>query len=331
LEKRDLELEILDLSSFERFPAQEIFEHLGGLVIRLVEGDLSGSRLNSEEAEFWTDFLASHGSLVLVADDLGPREVWDSQLPSYVGFKGSKSTLNTEFLEGRSHDLISDQLNLGVGLSGARDLIRPLDGSGIDVVYQTQSGEVLGIKQQSCAFRMSYFSFLPEEIKDPQIRCQFYDRVIDWHLGYAVGEGMQAPEFPVIELSGDTKGIYNIWSEVPDSIIVLEFFATWCSSCSIQLPRMFSLRNKFRDQKVFFHFVSYKETIAKVEDYLQNHPQIDWKVNTTRNGLGAKKYGLKVLPGIYLIDRQRKILEIHQGLVEEAALEREINALLSKN
>lgn len=331
LESKDLDLTVLDLNNLSEFPAQEVFNHLSGLVIRLVESDQPGSVLTVDEADLWTEFLASHGSLILIGDQLGAQEVWDSTLPSYVGFGGTKSDISSGVLQGYANDLISDQLTLNIRLEGQRDVLRPLDGSGVDLVLQTPDGQVLGLKQQSCAFRMSYFSFLPDEILSTEDRAVFYERLIDWHLGYAIGEGMQAPEFPVIALNGETSGIYNVWAGHPDSIVVLEFFATWCSSCAVQLPRMVSLRDKFRNRNVFFHFVSYKESVSKIEEYLNLHPEIDWVVSTTSNGLGAKKYGLKQLPGVYILDTKRTIREIHQGLVSEEVLEREINQVLERH
>ena len=329
LEAKDFDLTILELNSESEFPAQKIFEHLNGIVVRLIESDQHDSALNVQEAEFWTDFLTSHGSLIIMADQLGAPEIWSSALPSYVGFGGSQSAISGGILKGSANDLISDKIVIGTKLDGQRDILQPLDGSGVDPVLYTPAGQVLGVKQQSCAFRMSYFSFLPDEIIEPSDRSLLYERIIDWHLGYAIGEGTQAPEFPVITLSGETAGIYNVWADQPDSIIVLEFFATWCSSCEVQLPRMVALRNKFRDKNVFFHFVSYKEPLTTVKEYLDTHPEIDWTVSTTINGLGAKKYGVKRLPGIYILDTQRKIREIHQGTVSEEILEREIKQVLA--
>ncbi|MBT3784999.1 TlpA family protein disulfide reductase [bacterium] len=321
--------QLIELKQGEAFPGREIFQYLKGAVIRVVEDSLPSTWMDAEEASFWIEFLTSHGSLVLFGDSLGSAEVYEAGLTQYIGFDSLREVVVAQTLNGSSHDLISEDLDLAVRLTSDRHVIKPRQNSGIDVVYQTNSGQVLGMKQQSCSFRMSYFTFLPSEIQDSSMRTTLLHRTLDWNLGFALGVGMQAPDFPVLQLNSELTGIYNLWNQHSESVIFLEFFATWCSSCEAQLPKIISLRNKFREEPVLFHFVSYKEPVEELLSYLGENPEIDWSVSGTQNGLGARRYGLKALPGIYIIDRKRKVRFIHQGSANEGKLERELREILS--
>ena len=95
-----------------------------------------------EESHFWAEFLSNRGSLTLFADTLSKDEqVYETDLPDYVGFKSKRLDAQVENLVGSDKDLISKGQMLSVNGTKKRDQIIPRTGSGIDVVYQSQDGD----------------------------------------------------------------------------------------------------------------------------------------------------------------------------------------------
>ena len=329
LKSKRFKYKLYSLRELKSLPFQEIFDQfIDSSVVRLIDQKDPQSYMTIEESHFWAEFLSNRGSLTLFADTLSKDEqVYETDLPDYVGFKSNRLDAQVENLLGSDKDLISKGQMLHVDGTKKRDQIIPRTGSGIDIVYKSQEGIVFGIKQQTCNFRMSYFTFLPGEIKDTKNRHKFIERVIDWNLGYSLGVGMQAPDFNILLPDGTPTGVYNEYNKL-NSIVIVEFMATWCSSCKKQLPTMVSLRKEFQEADVSFIFVSYKESIDIVQNYLKSHPEITWPVAITPDGQGALRYGIKALPGIFILDSNRKVRFINKRLTDLQTLKKNISILL---
>jgi len=325
------EVETFNLSELEEFPFAKVFAYKKTTVVRLVERSLPKSWMDLDEAEFWTDFLTARGSLVLFGDTLGPEEVYKSSFPEYVGFKSRTKTISKGVIQGTRKDLIAEGMRLQLGKRHKTTVIRPKAGSGIDTIFRFKSGDVAGMKQQSCAFKMAYFAFLPSWLQDLGKQEKLTVNALDWTLGLALDVGMQAPDFPILTLSETRTGFYNGLAQFKDQVIVLEFFATWCSVCESQLPDMVDLRSKFKDQPVAFYFISYKESPEILKNYKASHPEIDWPITITENGLGAKRFGVKSLPSVFILDKNRVIRSIHKGRAKRSDLEATIKDTLRAN
>ena len=329
LERKRFRYKLYSLKKLKSLPYDEIFnKYIDSATIRLIDQDDPHSFMSIEESHFWADFLSNRGSLTLFADTLSKDEhVYKADLPDYVGFKSKHLDTQVQRIIGSQKDIISKGQTLNIDRSKKRDQIVPRTGSGIDVVYQSQDGTITGIKQQTCNFRMSYFTFLPGEIEDLKIRHNFIERAIDWNLGYALGTGMQAPDFNILLSDGTPTGIYNVYNKLK-SVVILEFMATWCSSCAKQLPRMLALKKEFRDADVSFIFISYKETLDIVKSYLKSHPEITWPIAITPDGMGALRYGVKGLPGIFILDSNREVKFINKGQISFDKLKSRVNNIL---
>jgi thiol-disulfide isomerase/thioredoxin len=329
--KEHHQVETFDLSELKKFPFAKVFAFKKTTVVRLVERSVPESWMDLEEAEFWTDFLTARGSLVLFADTLGKPEVYKSSFPKYVGFKSRTRRISPGVVQGTNKDLIAQGMQLRLEAEHKTSIIRPQSGSGIDIIFRFKSGQVAGMKQQSCAFKMAYLAFLPSWLQNSDKQEKLTVNALDWTLGFSLNIGMQAPDFPILTLDGSRTGLYNDLAKFKDEIVVLEFFATWCSVCESQLPDMLKLRKRFQNQPVSFYFISYKESIETLRAYQANHPQMDWPISITENGLGAKRFGVKSLPSVYILDRDRVVRSIHKGRSQGTVLEAKIKEALQEN
>lgn len=331
LSKQKIKAKVFDLSKIKSLPYKEVFSLKKHAVIRLIEKDIPQSYMTPEESEFWLDYLSAGGSLILIANHLGASEVYNSPLLEYVGFSSKKTNSSSLKVYGKSKDLVANGMQLELSHQKLDDVILPHAKSGVEAIFHSDDNQVVAMKQQSCAFRMTYFSFLPSWIKDQQKQRKLLENTIDWNLGFSLGLGTKAPDFPVLNLDGQNSGLYNQFSKVPvDHIIVMEFFATWCSSCEKQLPRLVALNEKYKDQKVSFFFVNYRETPETVIKYLKSHPEISWPVSITPTGLGAKRYGVKALPATFILDRNKRVRYIHKEITSQKTLDQEISTLLKR-
>ena len=77
-----------------------------------------------------------------------------------------------------------------------------------------------------------------------------------------------------------------------------------------------------------FIFISYKENLDIVQNYLKSHPEITWPIAITPDGMGAPRYGVKGLPGIFVLDSNRKVKFINKGQISFNKLKGKITDIL---
>lgn len=129
----------------------------------------------------------------------------------------------------------------------------------------------------------------------------------------------------------DLSGVEQSLQSLKGRIVVLNFWATYCVPCRKEMPDLAVIQNEFAPLGVQVIGVS-TDDIADRSKVLQfvketkvNFPI--WVGGTTehmvRFGLGA------ALPGTVIINREGKITKIISGVVDQAGLRKQIEALLA--
>ena len=118
---------------------------------------------------------------------------------------------------------------------------------------------------------------------------------------------------------GDYKG----------KVILLDFWATWCGPCKVEIPWFVEFQNKYAKSGFQAIGVSVDDPLDKLKPYVAS-----MKMNyIVLQGLGNEKvqdaYGPMLgLPVTVLISRDGRICAKHTGMASKEALEQQIKALL---
>jgi peroxiredoxin len=142
-------------------------------------------------------------------------------------------------------------------------------------------------------------------------------------LTAAVNERKMAPNFSLDDSHGKTIQL----SDFRGRVVLLDFWATWCHGCKTEIPWYMEFDNKYKENGLAVIGVSMDEDGWKsVKPFVAEH-KINYPIVVGNQELG-KLYSVETLPVTLLIDRDGKIAEAHMGMVEKAAFENEIKALL---
>lgn len=76
----------------------------------------------------------------------------------------------------------------------------------------------------------------------------------------------QAPDFEFVDLNGKKHAL----ADFKDKTIVLNFWASWCAPCVIELPQMLQLA-KDTKEKTAFIFLSIDDSKEEIIQFLQKH------------------------------------------------------------
>jgi cytochrome c biogenesis protein CcmG/thiol:disulfide interchange protein DsbE len=135
---------------------------------------------------------------------------------------------------------------------------------------------------------------------------------------------------PALSLK-DTKGVSQKLSNYKGRVVLLDFWATWCTGCKLEIPWFMEFEKKYGARGLSAIGVAVdEEGWRTVKAYLAEHP-ITYPVVMGDMDLMEKKFGLPLsLPVTLLIDRNGRIALTHAGVVEKEKFEADIRQLLDE-
>lgn len=138
-------------------------------------------------------------------------------------------------------------------------------------------------------------------------------------------EPYPAPDFTLPTLEGGTFDL----SEHRGEVVVLNFWATWCGPCRIEIPDFVRLQEELGDEGVQFVGVSLDEAGFEVvrpfaEEFGINYPLV------VDDGALAEQYGgVYGLPTTFIIDREGRVRRAVPGMMTEEMLRPMLEELLA--
>lgn len=142
-----------------------------------------------------------------------------------------------------------------------------------------------------------------------------------------VKEGAAAPDFELKDADGKTVKL----SDYKGKVVLLNFWATWCAPCRIEIPWFIEFERAHRNRGFAVLGVSFDEDgWEAVKPYLAAN-KINYRIvvgDEKVDRLYGGSEGVSSLPTTYMIDREGKIFSIHVGLVPRKEYENDIQKLL---
>ena len=136
--------------------------------------------------------------------------------------------------------------------------------------------------------------------------------------------GKHAPDIKGRALDGSPFEL----SKLKGSIVVLDFWATWCGPCSEEMAILERLKLSLSGKEVEIWSVT-EDDAAKVRSWLTKRKRT-LPTALIRRDTAFRSYGVDILPQIAIIDRRGAVAYQWVGLKNEKDLRREIESLLSR-
>jgi len=138
--------------------------------------------------------------------------------------------------------------------------------------------------------------------------------------------GQQAPTFEVQSLVGDP---FKLADHLGQKIIVLDFWATWCSPCTAALPGLARVSKQFEGQDVLVYAVNQGEEAEVVQRFLSK-AELELSVLLDFQGSIGEMYAVDGIPMTAVIGKDKRVQVVHVGFSQgmEKKLSREIGQLL---
>jgi len=133
-----------------------------------------------------------------------------------------------------------------------------------------------------------------------------------------------APDFTLKDATGKAVKL----SDYRGKVVLLNFWATWCGPCKIEIPWFMEFEQKHKDQGFAVLGVSMDDDgWDAVKPYLERQ-RINYRVLMGTPEIGELYGGVESLPTSFLIDREGRIARVHIGLVGKREYQDDIDRLL---
>ena len=133
-----------------------------------------------------------------------------------------------------------------------------------------------------------------------------------------------APGFSLTDASGAPVSL----AEYRGKVVLLNFWATWCGPCQIEIPWFIEFEQKYKDRDFAVLGVSFDDDGWKsVRPYIASH-KINYRIMIGTEKMSQLYGGIDSLPTTFILDRQGRIAAQHLGLVDKSDYQNEILKLL---
>jgi peroxiredoxin len=134
-----------------------------------------------------------------------------------------------------------------------------------------------------------------------------------------------APAFTLKDLSGKTVSL----SDYKGKVVLLDFWATFCGPCLKAMPKLQKLNDRYAARGFAVVGIATDEEGAKIVAPSVAKTKVTYPILLTDES-AWKRYDVKTLPAMFLIDQKGQIVKQFGGTTEVKVVEQELLKLLGE-
>lgn len=128
-------------------------------------------------------------------------------------------------------------------------------------------------------------------------------------LGLAVSYPVQAansqpPDFETKDIAGKAVKL----SDLKGKVVLLDFWATWCPPCRVEIPNLLGIFRQFKNKDFILISVSLDRDLQAARKFVKDK-EMDWVhiINMEAGREIATLYQVEYIPSTFVIGRKGKI------------------------
>jgi cytochrome c biogenesis protein CcmG, thiol:disulfide interchange protein DsbE len=135
-----------------------------------------------------------------------------------------------------------------------------------------------------------------------------------------------APDFTLLDLEGKPRQL----SSFRGKVVLLDYWATWCAPCKVEVPHLVALQKRYGPQGLQIIGISMDDDAAPVRTFARDF-SVNYPIVLGNADLAQSYGGVLGLPVAFLIDREGRIVKRLDGDVKLQGLESEIAELVKED
>ncbi len=138
--------------------------------------------------------------------------------------------------------------------------------------------------------------------------------------------GSAAPDFTLPDLKGKSIQL----SSFKGKAVVVDFWATWCEPCKVEMPWLVDLQKKYGPQGLQILGVAMDDADEQTIQEFAHKMGVNYPVLKGTEAVADLYGGLDGLPATFFVDRSGKIVDVAVGLTNQSVLEDSIKRALEQ-
>lgn len=127
--------------------------------------------------------------------------------------------------------------------------------------------------------------------------------------------GQPAADFALADLEGRTHRL----SEERGKVVMLDFWATWCGPCRMQMPAVDKLYQEFKSKGLVVFAVNQREPADRARAYIKKNSYTTTTLLDSEGEVG-RQYGVRGIPTLVIVGRDGTIIAHWVGVHPESML-----------
>jgi peroxiredoxin len=138
-------------------------------------------------------------------------------------------------------------------------------------------------------------------------------------------KGVEAPDFALVSLDGRKVKL----SDYRGKAVVLNFWATWCSPCKVEMPWFVDFQNQYgKDGLVVLGVAMDDSSAAKIAEFA-HEMGVNYQVLLGTDAVSDDYGDVQYLPTTFYIDRNGIIVNKSSGLFSREEIEAQVKKILN--
>ncbi|MEO6828994.1 MAG: TlpA disulfide reductase family protein [Acidobacteriaceae bacterium] len=137
--------------------------------------------------------------------------------------------------------------------------------------------------------------------------------------------GKQAPAFTLKTVDGKTVSL----ADYKGKAVLINFWATWCGPCKLEMPWLIDLQKKYEAQGFTVIGISEDDDSPKTVGDFVAKMGVNYPVLMATQAVSKAYGGIDYLPISYYIDRNGKVIAEVGGLISKSEIEANIQKSLA--
>jgi peroxiredoxin len=138
-------------------------------------------------------------------------------------------------------------------------------------------------------------------------------------------ERKPAPDFALKDADGKVVHM----ADYKGKVVLLDFWATWCGPCKIEIPWFMEMQRKNKDRGFEVLGVAMDDEGWEAVKPFVTDLKVNYRIVIGNDAVAQVYGGVDALPTTFLIDRDGKIAAVHVGLTSKKDFEDGVEELLS--
>ncbi|GIN59432.1 thiol-disulfide oxidoreductase ResA [Lederbergia ruris] len=127
--------------------------------------------------------------------------------------------------------------------------------------------------------------------------------------------GDKAPDFVLTDMEGNKHQL----SEYKGKGVFINFWATWCKPCKVEMPHINTQYNEYKDQGVAVLGINMGDSTLLIDNFLDKQ-DLDFPILEDKSKDVIELYNIYKLPATIIIDSDGVIVDIVEGQLPEGRI-----------